>query len=985
MKRLLIPILLIPMVMLAQIGTKPRLISPRTDSLQFMTPGSGNPGTPLTGAEGKALILDANGKAIPTTLNLIGGAGLQIVADTTALKALSDTTTIVYLDALGSSGVGGGIFSAEMDSTYPEGVYAFGVTNAGKQRVRTEYLEKPNTINALWAGTIEAAFSASKFGDVVVAYPGMPLSATFPPAGVLKVTYDTASFGLRTTMDGVESYSPTRPVMFPISATVNPARAPSALTDYHGVDALLTTAGDSTNGNLRLYTIEGNAQHTRPSTISEATGVYGLSQNTGAGTINQAQGIRAAVQNTGSGTINSIYGIRINTPTNTGGGTIGLDYGLYIDAQTAGSVNNFGIYSGGGTNWFEGITVNGSTAYFYSNGQAINKAGSGYVNLFSRDTTESDVRFAFGDIKSIAGSELTMAGKLGVAGYSPIDSALSVNGGGKITRSLNVGSVNGVGLTANNGIAIVRGVSGGSNYIDIDSIYFRSSAAGAGYAAFYGNVFIQGSLSISDWNFLNSGGGLLNYLGTSGGQAKFSTLSAADFNQESDLNSIDTAKFTTNSHMESFVDSSINAHAVNPDTSDDFVIGTGDTLRIRYKVPAGGTSNQVLKKNSNTSGDYSWRDDSTAAGGSGTDSALVAGYGLTRTTATNVITVKVDTTTDNPPVTRAYGIANYQPLDADLTYLAGFTPAANVKSILNAADYAAIKTLLALENVTNESKATMFTNSAFTGVTTAAVLALGTSPADAGHLRFPNAGTMEFEAAPAGTNGIISFNSSEIFTFSHAVTITGNIAADNVFTTAGVAANRIPYYTSTSAVGAEAGFEYDAGTNILTTPNATVSTLLTVPNGADPTTSAAGNIAIDTDDDAIEFYGSAGGRIAPARQLANYVILFPDSVQPRTDDVQLAHFPAEVYPFGITIFYVAISASASCTDTHVLEEWSDAVGTSQGTVESIALSGASKAESTTIDDGAIAADAYLNINLDGTTDNLNQITVTIGYYVNPGN
>lgn len=36
----------------------------------------------------------------------------------------------------------------------------------------------------------------------------------------------------------------------------------------------------------------------------------------------------------------------------------------------------------------------------------------------------------------------------------------------------------------------------------------------------------------------------------------------------------------------------------------------------------------------------------------------------------------------------------YQPLDADLTYLAGFTPSANVKSILNAADYAAIKTLL---------------------------------------------------------------------------------------------------------------------------------------------------------------------------------------------------------------------------------------------------------------------------------------------------
>jgi hypothetical protein len=38
-----------------------------------------------------------------------------------------------------------------------------------------------------------------------------------------------------------------------------------------------------------------------------------------------------------------------------------------------------------------------------------------------------------------------------------------------------------------------------------------------------------------------------------------------------------------------------------------------------------------------------------------------------------------------------------QPLDSDLSYLAGFTPTANVKSILNAADYAAIKALLDLE------------------------------------------------------------------------------------------------------------------------------------------------------------------------------------------------------------------------------------------------------------------------------------------------
>jgi len=44
---------------------------------------------------------------------------------------------------------------------------------------------------------------------------------------------------------------------------------------------------------------------------------------------------------------------------------------------------------------------------------------------------------------------------------------------------------------------------------------------------------------------------------------------------------------------------------------------------------------------------------------------------------------------------------NVQAWDADLDYLATFTPTANVKSILNAADYVAIKTLLALTIGTN--------------------------------------------------------------------------------------------------------------------------------------------------------------------------------------------------------------------------------------------------------------------------------------------
>lgn len=49
---------------------------------------------------------------------------------------------------------------------------------------------------------------------------------------------------------------------------------------------------------------------------------------------------------------------------------------------------------------------------------------------------------------------------------------------------------------------------------------------------------------------------------------------------------------------------------------------------------------------------------------------------------------------------------NVQAYDADLTTYAGITPSANVQSVLSAADYAAIKTLLSLNNVDNTSDAT---------------------------------------------------------------------------------------------------------------------------------------------------------------------------------------------------------------------------------------------------------------------------------------
>lgn len=73
----------------------------------------------------------------------------------------------------------------------------------------------------------------------------------------------------------------------------------------------------------------------------------------------------------------------------------------------------------------------------------------------------------------------------------------------------------------------------------------------------------------------------------------------------------------------------------------------------------------------------------------------------------------------------AQASGSYQPLNSNLTTYAGITPSANVQTLLSAADYAAFKTSLGLQNVTNESKATMFTNATFTGTFATAAGAIG--------------------------------------------------------------------------------------------------------------------------------------------------------------------------------------------------------------------------------------------------------------------
>jgi len=82
-------------------------------------------------------------------------------------------------------------------------------------------------------------------------------------------------------------------------------------------------------------------------------------------------------------------------------------------------------------------------------------------------------------------------------------------------------------------------------------------------------------------------------------------------------------------------------------------------------------------------------------------------------------------TNDSGYVTAATVGAGYQPLDIDLTTIAGLTATTDnfivsVASAWASRTAAQVKTTLSLDNVTNESKATMFTNPVFTGTFAAA-------------------------------------------------------------------------------------------------------------------------------------------------------------------------------------------------------------------------------------------------------------------------
>ena len=161
------------------------------------------------------------------------------------------------------------------------------------------------------------------------------------------------------------------------------------------------------------------------------------------------------------------------------------------------------------------------------------------------------------------------------------------------------------------------------------------------------------------------------------------------------------------------------------------------------------------------------------------------------------------------------------------------------------------------------------------------------------------------------------------------------------------------------------------------------ATSVEVPNGANPTTDAAGEVAVDTDDHFLEFYSDAS-RVAVTKYTAQMTIWDPDTIQAIEDAVPLLAVEADWAPHGITIVDCGWKSDAAVTMTIGFEEWTSPADGSPSTIEDVTSASdvTEQADDGTLADAAVAAGSIVMIDLD--TDALNYVQVWITYFVNPG-
>ena len=165
------------------------------------------------------------------------------------------------------------------------------------------------------------------------------------------------------------------------------------------------------------------------------------------------------------------------------------------------------------------------------------------------------------------------------------------------------------------------------------------------------------------------------------------------------------------------------------------------------------------------------------------------------------------------------------------------------------------------------------------------------------------------------------------------------------------------------------------------------ATSVEIVNSSNPTTNAAGEIAWDSNDDALEVYSGdeLESALIPIYQHISIPLVLPDSIQAYVPNLIAFKVNALEYPFGIEIDLVSIQLAADAAYSMVLEEWSPADPPVLQNVISTVTTGATDtyAEEAPDTDGNLDAGDRIVLNIP-TTD-VPVVTVEIFFHVTEGN
>jgi len=172
---------------------------------------------------------------------------------------------------------------------------------------------------------------------------------------------------------------------------VAPSSNPTAFFTYYGVlnDVLYNSTANSSN--VGIITTASRTQAINTGNVASITGHLVRTVVSSSGNITTSTGQQIALNLTGAGSVSSHYSLYISNPAKSGTGNVVTNYGLYLESQTTGNTTNWGIYSAGGSNYFGGnilvgtttpsanLTVNGTTNLGPAGNITITGGSSGWV------------------------------------------------------------------------------------------------------------------------------------------------------------------------------------------------------------------------------------------------------------------------------------------------------------------------------------------------------------------------------------------------------------------------------------------------------------------------------------------------------------------------------------------------------------------------------------------------------------------------------